>query len=226
VNASIAFAGLTPGLTGLYQVNVTVPAGITPGNQVPVVLAVDGAPGSTGHDGRESKRAFCVRSPGLEFAHLVFRASQPPNADGKRVERCGAGFSPQPRLSAEFNSGARAWSSTLQLEGVAFASPFAYPQSMELLTSDEIVRLSPSERPRSDCTALGQPRTASASVESSATGWSLSAALLRSIKNRQQGVTWATIESRARAALPVVFAVIFTQAARRGTDRTHRMVRT
>jgi uncharacterized protein (TIGR03437 family) len=45
VNASIAFAGLTPGLTGLYQVNVTVPAGIAPGNQVPVVLAVDGAPG-------------------------------------------------------------------------------------------------------------------------------------------------------------------------------------
>jgi uncharacterized protein (TIGR03437 family) len=45
VNASIAFAGLTPGLTGLYQVNVTVPPGITPGNQVPVVLSVDGSPG-------------------------------------------------------------------------------------------------------------------------------------------------------------------------------------
>jgi uncharacterized protein (TIGR03437 family) len=45
VNASIAFAGLTPGLTGLYQVNATVPPGITPGNQVPVVLSVDGAPG-------------------------------------------------------------------------------------------------------------------------------------------------------------------------------------
>jgi uncharacterized protein (TIGR03437 family) len=44
VNAAVAFAGLTPGLTGLYQVNVTVPAGVTAGNQVPVVLAVDGEP--------------------------------------------------------------------------------------------------------------------------------------------------------------------------------------
>ena len=45
VNASVAFAGLTPGLTGLYQVNATVPSGIAAGNQVPVVLAVDGTPG-------------------------------------------------------------------------------------------------------------------------------------------------------------------------------------
>ena len=44
VNAAVAFAGLTPGLTGLYQVNVTVPTGVTAGNQVPVVLAVDGEP--------------------------------------------------------------------------------------------------------------------------------------------------------------------------------------
>jgi len=41
---AVAFAGLTPGLTGLYQVNATVPSGVAAGNQVPVVLAVDGAP--------------------------------------------------------------------------------------------------------------------------------------------------------------------------------------
>ncbi len=45
IDASILFGGLTPGLTGLYQVNVRVPSGVAPSNQVPVVLAVDGNPG-------------------------------------------------------------------------------------------------------------------------------------------------------------------------------------
>jgi uncharacterized protein (TIGR03437 family) len=36
------FAGLTPGLTGLYQVNVVVPAGIAPGAQVPVSVSAGG----------------------------------------------------------------------------------------------------------------------------------------------------------------------------------------
>jgi uncharacterized protein (TIGR03437 family) len=36
------FAGLTPGLAGLYQVNVNVPSGVTPGNQVPVTVSVAG----------------------------------------------------------------------------------------------------------------------------------------------------------------------------------------
>ena len=36
------FAGLTPGLAGLYQVNVNVPPGVTPGNQVPVTISVAG----------------------------------------------------------------------------------------------------------------------------------------------------------------------------------------
>ena len=39
-NANVAFAGLTPTLVGLYQVNVTMPAGVTPGNSVPVLLTV------------------------------------------------------------------------------------------------------------------------------------------------------------------------------------------
>jgi uncharacterized protein (TIGR03437 family) len=38
VSAPVAFAGLTPGSTGLYQVNTTVPAGIAAGDGVPVVL--------------------------------------------------------------------------------------------------------------------------------------------------------------------------------------------
>jgi uncharacterized protein (TIGR03437 family) len=36
-NAQVVFSGLTPGVVGLYQVNVTVPAGIAAGNQQVVV---------------------------------------------------------------------------------------------------------------------------------------------------------------------------------------------
>lgn len=32
VNATVSFSGLTPGLVGLYQINVVVPAGLQPGN--------------------------------------------------------------------------------------------------------------------------------------------------------------------------------------------------
>jgi hypothetical protein len=37
----VAFAGLAPGFSGLYQINVTVPEGIT-GDAVPVILTSAG----------------------------------------------------------------------------------------------------------------------------------------------------------------------------------------
>lgn len=38
-----AFAGLTPGYSGLYQVNVIVPSGTPVGNQVPVTISAGSA---------------------------------------------------------------------------------------------------------------------------------------------------------------------------------------
>ena len=48
VNAPVSYAGLTPTLAGLYQVNVQVPQGLTPGSAVPVVITtVDPNNGAT-----------------------------------------------------------------------------------------------------------------------------------------------------------------------------------
>jgi uncharacterized protein (TIGR03437 family) len=44
--AQVQFSGLTPGYSGLYQVNVVVPAGVTPGSQVPVTVSVNGRAGA------------------------------------------------------------------------------------------------------------------------------------------------------------------------------------
>ncbi len=38
----VSFSGLAPGFVGLYQIDAIVPAGITPGNQVPVVVSIAG----------------------------------------------------------------------------------------------------------------------------------------------------------------------------------------
>ncbi|MBZ5595662.1 MAG: hypothetical protein LAP39_25770 [Acidobacteriia bacterium] len=40
--AQVMFSGLTPGYAGLYQVNAVVPAGVTPGDDVPLVLTIAG----------------------------------------------------------------------------------------------------------------------------------------------------------------------------------------
>lgn len=42
-NAPVLFSGLAPGLVGLYQINVTVPADSLTGDQVPVVVSAGGA---------------------------------------------------------------------------------------------------------------------------------------------------------------------------------------
>ena len=49
VSAPVSFSGLTPTFVGLYQVNVQMPSGVTPGNSVKVVLtATDAKTGATG----------------------------------------------------------------------------------------------------------------------------------------------------------------------------------
>jgi uncharacterized protein (TIGR03437 family) len=45
--AAVQYAGLTPGLVGLYQVNVQIPGGVTPGPSVPLVISQDGVPSNT-----------------------------------------------------------------------------------------------------------------------------------------------------------------------------------
>ena len=42
VDAAVSFAGLIVGQVGVYQVQATVPAGVSPGDAVPVVLGVEG----------------------------------------------------------------------------------------------------------------------------------------------------------------------------------------
>jgi uncharacterized protein (TIGR03437 family) len=47
VNVPVSFYGLTPGLAGLFQVNATLPTGIAPSPQAPVVLSQGGRAGVT-----------------------------------------------------------------------------------------------------------------------------------------------------------------------------------
>ncbi len=41
-SAGVSFSGLAPGFVGLYQIDAIVPGGVTPGNQVPVVVSIAG----------------------------------------------------------------------------------------------------------------------------------------------------------------------------------------
>ena len=42
IDAPLIFAGLTPGFTGLYQINAYVPVGVTPGDNVPLIITQAG----------------------------------------------------------------------------------------------------------------------------------------------------------------------------------------
>ena len=44
VDAQVTFSGLAPTLAGVYQVNAIVPAGLSPGDAVPVTLTIEGMP--------------------------------------------------------------------------------------------------------------------------------------------------------------------------------------
>lgn len=44
---AVLFSGLTPGDVGLYQINVQVPAGVSPGAAVPIIVSVGGAHSNT-----------------------------------------------------------------------------------------------------------------------------------------------------------------------------------
>jgi uncharacterized protein (TIGR03437 family) len=41
-DSSIQFSGLAPQFAGLYQINLTIPSGITPGDNVPIILTMGG----------------------------------------------------------------------------------------------------------------------------------------------------------------------------------------
>jgi uncharacterized protein (TIGR03437 family) len=45
VSALVQFSGLAPGFAGLYQINIQIPAGAPAGDDVPVTVAMPGAPG-------------------------------------------------------------------------------------------------------------------------------------------------------------------------------------
>ncbi|OFV95502.1 MAG: hypothetical protein A3H28_15850 [Acidobacteria bacterium RIFCSPLOWO2_02_FULL_61_28] len=47
VTVPAQFAGLAPGFVGLYQVNVEIPAGVTPDPEVPLILLQSGVPSNT-----------------------------------------------------------------------------------------------------------------------------------------------------------------------------------
>lgn len=49
VTAKVDFAGLTPGQTGLYQVNMVVPTGVAAGDRVPIVLQAAGTASSAAY---------------------------------------------------------------------------------------------------------------------------------------------------------------------------------
>jgi uncharacterized protein (TIGR03437 family) len=47
IESQVSFSGLAPGTVGMYQVNVLVPDGVTPGDAVPVTLRIGGETSNT-----------------------------------------------------------------------------------------------------------------------------------------------------------------------------------
>ena len=85
--------------------------------------------------------------------------------------------------------------------GVAFARFFAYPQYMELLTSDEIVLLSPPER----LDLIGQLWDSLEQHQlplSQAQEAELERRLVSLDQDRRQGVTWAALKAELEQRCP------------------------
>jgi uncharacterized protein (TIGR03437 family) len=58
VDAAVVYQGLAPGFVALYQVNIIVPGGVTPGDAVPIVITQNGVSSNS-----ETPAVIPVRQP-------------------------------------------------------------------------------------------------------------------------------------------------------------------
>jgi hypothetical protein len=74
-NANVQYAGLVAGLAGLYQVTVTMPSGVVPGNAVPVTLTAAGQTSPVATIPTQSIKITLQTVPGRLAMHLAVLSS-------------------------------------------------------------------------------------------------------------------------------------------------------